>query len=175
MNSKPIYIQKDKFKQLGLAAISLLFVYIGYYMISRDAGTGRMTPVMAHVYGYIGIAFFGSIGLLILFDVFTSKPALKMGQDGLVNNSHFGGGYKISWNNIQSLSIIAVRKQKMIRIDLKEDEEVYKQVNFLSRKLLGVNSRFYGTPAFIPATMLKSELEEVLSVIKHQKKLHSKK
>lgn len=37
-----------------------------------------------------------------------------------------------------------------------------------------VNSRFYGTPTFIPAVMIKMDLDEVLSIIRQQKKLHSK-
>jgi hypothetical protein len=93
-------------------------------------------------------------------------------SEGIINNSHVGGGYLIRWNNIKSLKIISINNQRMIEIDLKDDEEIYNQVNFLARKWMKVNGRFMGTPTFIPAVMIKMNLDEVLNLIREQKKLN---
>ncbi len=174
MQTKVIQIPKDKFKQLVLALISVLFVYIGYLMVNGWITGGRYSSSSTLLYGYAGVVLFGIAGILILFNMLTSKPALIISKEGIVNNAHAGGGYLIRWNNIRSMKIITVSKQKMIQIDLKNDQEIFEQVNYISEKWMRLNSRFYGTPTFIPAVMIKTDLDEVLSIIRQQKKLHSK-
>lgn len=172
MNQTEIKIPKHKLKQIGLLLASLAFVYIGYKMINSEFRSRRMAPETIVFWGYVGIAFFGLSGLLIFFNMLTSKPALIINSEGIINNSHVGGGYSIRWKNIKSLKIISINKQRMIEIDLKDDEEIYNQVNFLARKWMKVNGRFMGTPTFIPAVMIKMNLDEVLNLIREQKKLN---
>lgn len=172
MNQTEIKIPKHKLKQIGLLLASLAFVYIGYKMINSEIRSSRMAPETIVFWGYIGITFFGLSGLLIFFNMLTSKPALIINSEGIINNSHVGGGYLIRWKNIKSLKIISINKQRLIEIDLKDDEEIYNQVNFLARKWMKVNGRFMGTPTFIPAVMIKMNLDEVLNLISEQKKLN---
>lgn len=174
MNQPEINIPKHKLKQIGLFLVSLLFAYIGYRMVNSEFRSSRMSPELATFFGYLGILFFGLGGLLIFFNMLTSKPALIINSDGIINNSHVGGGYLIRWKNIKSLRIISINKQRMIEIDLKDDEEIYQQVNFLVRKWMKLNGRFMGTPTFIPAVLIKMNLEDVLSIIREQKKINSK-
>lgn len=141
-------------------------------MINSEFRSSRMSLEVTAFWGYLGIAFFGLGGLLIFFNMLTSKPALIINSEGIINNSHVGGGYLIRWKNIKSLKIISINKQRMIEIDLKDDEEIYNQVNFLARKWMKVNGRFMGTPTFIPAVMIKMNLDEVLNLIREQKKLN---
>ena len=174
MNQTEIKIPKHKIKQIGLFLASIVFVYIAYKMINSGFRSRRMSPEMATFFGYLGIIFFGFGGLLIFFNLLTSKPALTINATGIINNSHVGGGYLIRWKNIKSLRIITINKQRMIEIDLKNDDEIFQQVNFLSRRLMKVNGRFMGTPTFIPAVMIKMNLDDVLSIIREQKKLNMK-
>lgn len=174
MQTKAIHIQKDRFKQFGLVLVSFAFVYTGYLMITGLFESSRYSALSSLIYGYAAMIFFGVVGLTILFNLFTSKPALIIDKDGIVNNAHVGGGYIINWSNIESMKIISINKQRMISIDIRNDQEIYRQVNFFSEKWMRLNRRFFGTPTFIPAAMLSLELEEVLSIIRQQKKLHSK-
>lgn len=130
MNQNEIKIPKHKLKQIGLFLAALAFVFIGYKMINSEFRSSRMSPETIVSWGYIGIAFFGLAGLLIFFNILTSKPALIINSEGIINNSHVGGGYLIRWKNIKSLKINSINKQRMIEIDLKDDEEIYNQVNF---------------------------------------------
>lgn len=175
MNQTEIKIPKHKLKQIGLLLASLAFVYIGYKMINSEFRSSRMSTEAVAFWGYIGIAFFGIGGLFIFFNLLTSKPALIINSKGIINNSHLGGGYLIRWQNIKSLRIISISKQRMIEIDLKDDEEVFQQVNFLARKMMKVNGKFMGTPTFIPSVMIKMSLEDLLNIIREQKKLNRKK
>ena len=143
-------------------------------MINSGFSTRRMSPYMATIFGYVGIVFFGFACIFIFFDLLTSKPALTINSDGIINNSHVGAGYLIRWKNIKSLRINSTKNQRMIEIDLKDNEEVFQQVNFLSRRLMKANGRFMGTPTFIPAVMIKMNLDDVLSIIQEQKKLNMK-
>ncbi|MBU2062252.1 MAG: hypothetical protein KKH44_10450 [Bacteroidetes bacterium] len=172
MNQTEIKIPKHKLKQIGLFLASLAFVYVGNKMINGAFRSSRMSPESVNFWGYIGIAFFGLAGLLIFFDMLKSKPALILKTEGIINNSHFGGGYLIRWGNIKSLRIISINKQRMIEVDLKDDDEIFRQVNFIARQWMKVNERFMGTPTFIPAVMIKMNLDEVLSLIREQKKLN---
>ena len=85
------------------------------------------------------------------------------------------GGYLIRWENIKSLKIISINKQRMIAVNLNHDDEIYNQVNFVARKWMKVNGRFMGTPTFIPAIMIKMNLDDILKIILEQKKLNRKK
>ena len=174
MNQTEVKIPKHKLRQLGIFLVSLLFVYIGYRMINSEFRSSRMSPGTATVFGYLGIAFFGLIGLLVFFNMLTLKPALILNKNGIINNSHLGGGYLIRWGNIKTVKIISIDKQRMIKITLRNDEEIYQQVNFLARKMMKVNGRFMGTPTFIPSVMIKMNLDDVLLIIKEHKKNNSK-
>lgn len=175
MNQTEIKIPKHKLKQIGLFLAALVFVYIGYKMTNSEFRSSRMSFEAAVFWGYLGIAFFGLVGLLIFLNILTSKPALIINSDGITNNSHVGGGYLIRWQNIKSLKIISINKQRMIAVDLINDDEIYNQVNFVARKWMKVNGRFMGTPTFITAVMIKMNLDDVLKIIRDQKKLNRKK
>ncbi len=174
MNQIEIKIPKNKLKQIGLFLASLIFVYIGYLIINEEIRIRRMSPETTVFWGYLGIVFFGCGGVLILADILISKPALIINSNGIKNNSHVGGGYLIRWGNIKTLKIISINKQRMIKIDLKDNNEIYSQVNFIARNWMKVNGRFMGTPTFIPAVMIKMNLDDVLEIIREQKKLNRK-
>lgn len=175
MNQTEINIPKYKLKQIGLLLASIVFVYIGFEMIHSDFKSSRMSSGWTVFFGYVGIAFFGLGGLFIFFNLWTSKPALIINSQGITNNSHLGGGYLIRWENIKSLKIISIQNQRMIKVDLKDNEEVLGQVNYITKKWMKANQRIFGTPTFIPSVMIKMDLEAVLNLLREQKKLKSKK
>lgn len=169
-----VVIKKDKIKQIGLLLACVIFVYIGYHMVANDFGSSRYSPEFVRFFGMIGIVFFGFGGVVILYNLLSSKSALTLSTSGIMNNSHIGGGYLIRWENIKSLKIISVNKQLMIEIQLKNREEIYSQVNGFARRWMKLNDRFMGTPTFIPAVMMKMKLDDVLKVILEQKKINTK-
>lgn len=171
MNQTEIKIPKHTLKQIGLFLASLVFVYIGYRMINGELESTRISYGTIVFWGYLGIAFFGLSEMFIFWNLLNSKPALILNSEGIINNSHVGGGYLIRWKNIKSLKISSINNQRMIEIGLKDDDEIFNQVNFLFRKWMKLNGRFMGTPTFIPAVMIKMNLDEVLHLIREHKKI----
>ncbi len=167
-----IIIKKSRWKQLLFLFGCLCFVILGYIMITKDVSSSRYTVESAQFYGTIGILFFGLVGLLIMYQLINSKPALKLDKNGITNYSHFGSGYLARWSNIKEVKIITLQKQKMIAIYLKDETEIFDQVNRISRFLMKLNSKFTGTPALIPSSTFTVKLEEVLQIIKEQKKIN---
>jgi hypothetical protein len=173
-NKDIIIIKKHLLKQILLILICSIFVYISFLMINSHFQSRRMSPLMATIWGYLGLVFFGFGGVTILLNLISSKPALIIDSRGIINNSHFGGGYLIRWGNIKSVKIINIEKQKMIKIGLRNEEEIYSQVNYFIRKMMKLNSKFSGTPTFIPGILIKMKLDDLLTLIQEQKKNNSR-
>jgi len=167
-----IVIRKSRWKQLLLLFGCLCFVILGYIMIVRDVSSSRYSVESVQFYGTIGILLFGLVGLLIIYQMIQSKPALKIDKSGITNYSHVGSGYLVYWANIKGIKIITLQKQKMIAIYLKDETEIFDQVNRASRFLMKLNSKFTGTPALIPSNTSTLKLEDVLQIIKEQKNIN---
>ncbi len=174
MSQNEIVIKKNKLKQVGLLMVSFIFDYASYLAMNGHLKSSRYSSEFIQLIGIIGIIFFGFGGILMFYNLLTGKSALVLNSFGIINNSHIGGGYLIRWENIKSLNIITINKQKMISVDLKNDQEIYDQVNLMSRYWMKLNCRMMGTPTFIPSVMIKMNLDDVLNIIREQKKLNKK-
>jgi hypothetical protein len=170
--SKPeIQIPKNRLKQFGLLLSAILLEYVGYLMIKypNDFESSKMSPEVVYFLGFIGCIFFGFGIAFLLFDLFSLKPAICVNSDGIYNNSSFTSNYFIRWNNINSIRLVTVNKKRMIKIDLKNEDEIYQQVNFLKSKILKLNAKFFGTPVIIADVLLKMKIEELFNLMKKEK------
>ncbi|WP_341905834.1 STM3941 family protein [Fluviicola taffensis] len=169
MLENQVIITKNARKQFLLLLGSTLFVIVSVYMINGNIESSRYSPEFLYIIGIIGFLFFGLAGISILFSLAKFSPALIINEQGIKNHSSAGSSYFITWDNIKSLRIIAISGKKLIAIKLKDDQKVFEQVNLITRFLMKLNNRFYGSPAYITTAMIDIKIETVLKTIRDQK------
>ncbi len=169
VNIQPLNIPKSKLKQFLVILGSIIFVYLCLWLPGSDLKTLKQPSFLIIFISLIGILFFGLIGILIIIDFFSFKPALILNENGIINNSHAGGGYLIEWTNIKSMKIKSIGKQKWITFELRDSQKIYNQVNSFTKWWMKINERQFGAPAFIPSILINEKLESVLIQIREYK------
>lgn len=135
------------------------FVVLGCFTFIWDAS------YLIMFVGILAIIFFGLIALTVVIDFFKFRPALRINDKGIHNYSHVGRGYVVNWENIETLRIKKIEKQKVILINVFNPEEIYCQVDFFSKWWMKINHRIYGTPVSIPSVMIGKKIEDVLFIL----------
>lgn len=169
MSLPKIEIHFNKKKLLRHILICSVFVTIGVYMLVYKTDDymsfhGLLIPLKW--LGIIGITFFGLILLFILKKLFGNDPALIIDNLGLEDNSSSFSSGHLLWSDIKSVSVLEMRRQKMILLQLSDAEKhINSQSNLFKRLLLRFNSKAFGGHFSISANGLDIDVEELYGIL----------
>jgi hypothetical protein len=88
-------IHGSRGKTAGFLAISLAFVAIGGWMVSRDPGDWRA----------IGCLVFFGLGAVVFLVQLAAPPTLLLSAQGFTYKGLFGRGFDVAWDDIESFHI----------------------------------------------------------------------
>jgi hypothetical protein len=109
------------------------------------------------------VVFFGACLIAIVFQLFRRKPTVVFGHSGVLD-IRLGVGL-IPWRDIASVSILAVRRQRLIALSLR-DEESYRLRSPIWRRVLIYISDAMNYPAFtIAFAGLRPGLDEAYAFL----------
>lgn len=168
-----IIIKKNIEKSLLLIIGCLLFVWLGYFLfnnVESFSSTRRYNPTFLKIVAILCILFFGYIGILRIIDMIKMKPALVINKAGLFNDSNGVSGFNILWTDINRFQISQIKRTKFILIYVKNPNKYLKKVGQIKRFMMKLNGKMSGTPLSITTNNLSITAEELLKILKENKK-----
>lgn len=123
-----IKLYKSRWKGIKLITLSLPFVLIGLWMISKE-----QKETFDYIMGWVGISFFGlgiPLGFFVLFD---KRPQIIINENGVFDRTLKQG--EIEWEQIIEVYPIDINNQKFISIVVNETFEFKKRQYKWAEKL----------------------------------------
>lgn len=99
-----------------------------------------------------------------------NKPALVINKAGLLNDSNASSGINILWIDINKFQLSQIKRTKFILIYVQNPEKYLKKVGKIKRFIMELNGKMTGTPFSITTNNLSISAEELLKILKENKK-----
>ena len=163
-----VVIYPSKLKALLMAAGSLLFVALGFYLASERVH--RRLPLWAIVVvAYIGIPFFGLSFLYMLYRLLFPKPSVVISREGIFDNASAVGAGMLRWEEIAEIYPYDFMGQRMLGLVPRDAEAVIARQPPLKRVLARMNRGLVQAPFNIPQTTLSIPVDELLKIIEERR------
>jgi hypothetical protein len=163
-----IEVKFSRKKMILLVLVSGVFILIGLWFfidLPKDNYLDWI-PVPLKLVGAISVFFFGAIFVFWFKKTFDNKPALIIDDLGLEDRSSlFSAGF-ILWKDLKCISILEIRKQKMIMLELNNPEQyIQNQHNFIRRLILRTNFKMFGGHLSLSPKGLDITLDQLYEVL----------
>ena len=157
-NQDELVIPMSRLKLLGLLAGSAVFVLLGWLMLTTP---GRRDTVMRKVGGAAAVAFFGSIGVAVLYRLVSGGPALVINRDGILDNASGTAVGLIRWHEIEAVRPYEVNGRTFLAIVPKDLDAVLSRLPAWKRKLLRANLAIGADAINIPDVTLPMSVADL--------------
>jgi hypothetical protein len=138
-------------RTLGLVGLGVLMIAVSYF-------TAQMAAGFLQAVGWFGVVFFGLCLVAILFQLFRRGPTVIIDEVGVLDR-RLGIG-PIPWQDISSVSITQVKRQRFISLWLRNEDDYLSRVPVWRRKLAQANQAMGFSPFSIAFTGLTPGLDE---------------
>jgi len=152
-----VIIYPSRWKLLGYAAGSLVFVLFGVYAFVR----GASLPFLVLTF-YVGVPLFGLLFAYAVYRLCVRRPLLIISDEGLFDNASAVGAGLLRWEEIAQVYRYEMAGQQFIGIVPADVEAVIARQPPLKRLMARVNR---GMPFNIPQIMLPMPVEELYLLI----------
>jgi len=172
-SSDELKIGQHHTKSILLFLGCIAFVVACWHMWNnsgQDSYSGKYNPLFLQCIAVVGSLFFGLTGISRFLALLKNTSGVILNEKGIVHNTTTGSGFLIEWQDIRSLTMRSVQSTKFILIHVKDENKYLAKMNPLSRFIMKLNSRWYGTPISIATNSLELKAEEVLTLIREYKK-----
>jgi hypothetical protein len=163
-------IPLSKTKLILLFIGSLTFVFIGtLFILNPEKYISIVAPRKEFIFfgGLAAVLFFGICAIFFVLKLFDSKPGIVINSKGFLDNSSTVSAGFVKWDDIERLSIMKVRKTKLILIHVKNPNDyINRQTNWFKKNLMKYNFNNYETPLSLTSNGLKCQFDELLNLIK---------
>lgn len=164
-DSKIIALSKTKI--LLLAAGSLLFVLMGFWLLQMtneqiQAQARFNDPTIIHVVAAISIAFSATCAIFAVIKLFDKRPGLVFSEQGIFDNASAVSAGLIPWSDITGFSILEIKQQKALIVKVINPEKYVEVGNPVRRFLNRANYQLCGSPVAIGSTALQIQFADLL-------------
>jgi hypothetical protein len=153
-----IEIYTSKKKSLLLLIVSIVFVFLGFWLVfeaNNLTGWRARNPILTRGIGIASILFFG-FGIFVgIKRLIKSEIALIIDNKGINVNPKKSLNEYINWNDINGFEEIKIQSTRIIIIGVKNpDYWLDKETSRFRRKLMQFNINNYNSPFNITASGL---------------------
>lgn len=155
-----LVVYPSRGKLLLFTAICALFVTGGFYIWSNDRNDQ-----------FIAMAdwiFFGLAMLFFISRLAQRMPALIVNQSGIFDKSSGLSGYFLRWEEIDSIYISQMGRQRFLSIKLQDPEAFLSRFSGFKAKMMRANMKLVGAPLNISASILPMKLEDLVTAIRQK-------
>lgn len=164
-----IEILFSKNKLILMLIGSGLFVAGGIRFVVNPDSISKSTIVSSEfifILGIVSILFFGLCAIVALRKLFDNKPGFILDNQGLTDNSSGFSAGRISWSDIESISVVQIKRTKLIMLSIKDSKNfISNQKSSLKKKIMQMNMNLYGVPVSISSNSLQIKFDDLLSLI----------
>jgi len=126
---------------------------------------GRYEYQVAAVLGWV---FFGLALLFFITRLVQRVPALIVNQSGIFDKSSGISSYFLRWEEIDSIYISSIGRQRFLSIKLNDPEAFLSRQSAIKAKLMRANIKLVGAPVNISASTLPMKLDELVATIQQK-------
>lgn len=156
-----IVIKSSKGKLLLGIALSLIFVVLSVSILNYvDQHNSRYSPMLSHVIGWIGILFFGGLGLFGLKKLFSKSKTLILDSLGIWDMTNINDFGLIKWSDIIDIKTSKIFHSKLLLIYVQNPDQYMNNANLMQRNLMEINNSIYGTPIILGSQSLQCSFDE---------------
>jgi hypothetical protein len=165
----PVSIPLSKSKLYLSVLLSLMFVALGFWMLSGTPQSdhvifGNKTLMM--ITGLVSIGFFGLAGFTAFRKISDSKPGLLVDAQGITDNSSGLAVGHIPWADIRGFNMKSTFNQKFLMVLLNNPEDyINRQTSGFKRNAMRMNLRTHGSPVTLSAGTLKTNMKDLQALL----------
>lgn len=151
----------------GMALLSLAFSALSIFLLTSSEFAGDWHARGA---GLVGVMFFGIGFLFVLSRAFSSRPALVLRHDGIVDDASGVAAGLVPWNEIEAAYVSELQthgsRQRYFCILPRNVDWLLAQQNPWKAWLMRQNMKMVGAPVTIPLAGLSMPEEEFFAAIR---------
>jgi hypothetical protein len=156
----------DRMKLLGLCLGALAFVALGVFLIRVPTRQG----LMAQIVGAGAVAFFGAVGVAVLFRLLKPGPAIVIDDDGILDDASGVSLGRIRWDQVGAIEEYRVNDQAFLGIMLKDLDALIARQPFWKRRIIRANLRMGAAAVNIPQASLGITLSDLRREMEQRKR-----
>ncbi|WP_116788900.1 STM3941 family protein [Flavobacterium psychrotrophum] len=172
MEKIEIPLHKGKITLMVLG--SLLFIGLGYFLLTEDLGSYRYSKEVINLVGTLCILLFTLAFAMSLYKLFDKNRGLTIDDKGIIDNSTFTSGFLITWEDIMDVSLYQVKSTKLLLIHVSDNERYLEQMKGLKKMLGKQNIKLTGTPLSINPNSLDIKFDELNKLVSERLEYYNK-
>ncbi len=139
MNSKngtnePLILRNSKKKYFLSLLICAVFVFIGIWILRTDAST------KAQLIGWCNAGFFGLGALVLVRQLFDSRPRITITETGITDRTLNLG--EIEWADIEDALLMRIQREHFIALKLRDEQKYLSRLSSTHQGLASANTAF---------------------------------
>jgi len=161
--SDEIIIPLSKKKILLLFFGAMVFVAFGaLFMITPSTFRDEANPIIIFIVGLVAVLFFGFVAMDTFRKLFDKKAGLIINEQGIIDNSDGFSIGLVLWSDIKKIRFSKMHSVKLLTITIKNPKKYIRRVsNPIKRKMLALNSRYFGSPIQISSQSLQTDFDSL--------------
>ncbi len=156
-----IAIASSKVKLILVALGAFLFVALSVWLFMIADTQDRFSSIYVKVLSVLGVVFSGLCGLYCLSKLSDDSPGLVLDSEGIIDNSSAIAAGRVTWQEIRDVQEMVVSGQRFLTVIVQDPGKYLGKGNPLSRLLVKMNYKMYGSPIFISTNGLKVGFDEL--------------
>jgi hypothetical protein len=156
----------NRMRLLGQCLGALTFVALGVFMIRFPPRHGLWSQLM----GAVAVAFFGAVGVSILFRLLRPGPAIAIDSDGILDDASGVSLGLIRWDQVAAIEEYRVQDQAFLGIVLKDVDTLVARQPFWKRRLIRANLRMGAAAVNIPQASVGIKLADLRRQIEQHRR-----
>lgn len=147
----------------------LLSILLGIVMVAVSFLLWKISDETGYrVVGAVGVVPFGFGSIYLLMRLVWPRPFLLITELGMVIIGSARAATFTRWDEINKVSIVLLRNQQFLAVDLKDASEFLGRQSFIKATIMRMNIGLIGTPYWIPLNILPMTLEDVIEKIRQK-------
>jgi hypothetical protein len=162
-----VIIHFKKSKILLLIAGGSGMAALGVWLAGMPQSMTQKPIWYVHAVGVIAALFFGLCTLIGIARLFRRGPALILDRQGMLDQSGGAAVGRLSWLEVRSLRVVAVRRTKFLVVDVHNPRQYLDDGNAWQRLLRSGNQRTVGSPIALSSSTLDIDFDELARSVEH--------
>jgi hypothetical protein len=155
-----------RMKLLGHCLGAWAFVALGVFLIREPTRHGLWAQLM----GALAVAFFGAVGVSVLFRLLRPGPAIAIDSDGILDDASGVSLGLIRWDQVGEIHEYRVNGQAFLGIMLKDVEALIAQQPFWKRRIIRANLQMGAAAVNIPQASVGIKLSDLRREMERRKR-----
>jgi hypothetical protein len=151
---------------------SAVFVALGVFLLLEELDEGWHFDFYHVVVFLVTIGFCSLIFVVASIKLFDPRPGLVVDAEGIHDNASGVSAGRIPWRDVAGVKVTRVGSEQFLTIVVRDPKKYASRGSILKRQLNRANAMYYGSSVQIPASTLKIEFDQLVTLVKSRYRSH---